>query len=88
MTILSFAAIFAGLGLVDGKGTYLNASLMVLGVFSGSAFWWLTLSLGIGFFRERITPHWMSLINKFSGMIILTFGVLALLSLIQLISPL
>jgi len=88
MTILSFAAIFAGLGLVESNGNYLSAGLMVLGVFTGSAFWWIALSLGVGYFRERVTPWWMNLINKLSGIVIIFFGIFALFSLIQLISPL
>ena len=37
-TILSFAAIFAGLGLGGRAGGYGSASIMVIGVFLGSAF--------------------------------------------------
>jgi threonine/homoserine/homoserine lactone efflux protein len=39
LTILSFAAIFAGLGLVNANSDYLSASITVLGVFLGSACW-------------------------------------------------
>lgn len=41
MTILAFAAIFAGLGLSKANG---SSILLVLGVFFGSALWWLVLS--------------------------------------------
>jgi len=82
MTILSFAAIFAGMGLADESGNYTAASSMVLGVFLGSAFWWLVLSLGVGFFRERVNVHWISWINRFSGILVFIFGILALVSLI------
>src|SRR5512142_2363186 len=37
MTILSFAAIFAGLGLANTNGDYASAVILVLGVFLGSA---------------------------------------------------
>jgi threonine/homoserine/homoserine lactone efflux protein len=43
MTILSFAAIFAGLGPRTGASGA-EALLLVLGVFAGSALWWLILS--------------------------------------------
>ena len=43
-TILSFVAVFAGLGLAGGEGGYLAASVLVGGVFLGSALWWLILS--------------------------------------------
>jgi threonine/homoserine/homoserine lactone efflux protein len=41
LTILSFAAIFAGLGLATATGSYSAALILVLGVFLGSAAWWL-----------------------------------------------
>jgi threonine/homoserine/homoserine lactone efflux protein len=78
MTILSFAAIFAGLGLADSNGDYFSAAILVLGVFTGSALWWLILSFGVSLFREHITPQWMMWINRVSGLIVFTFGVLAL----------
>src|SRR5918997_6693891 len=44
-TILSFAAIFAGLEVAgDASGSALSAMLLVLGVFLGSAAWWVVLS--------------------------------------------
>lgn len=77
MTILSFAAIFAGLGLANQPGDYLSAMILVLGVFSGSGFWWVILSSGVSLFRERVTPKWMAWINRISGLIVFTFGILA-----------
>ena len=52
MTILSFLAVFAGLGLSSIKGDYVQASVLVLGVFLGSAIWWLTLSEGVTLFEK------------------------------------
>src|SRR6266516_6335969 len=48
LTILSFAAVFAGLGLGGGTTDYAGAAWLVLGVFLGSALWWLLLSAGVG----------------------------------------
>ncbi|HEX4840498.1 MAG TPA: LysE family transporter [Rhabdochlamydiaceae bacterium] len=47
MTILSFLAVFAGLGLSSVHGDYFQAGGLVLGVFLGSAAWWLLLSEGL-----------------------------------------
>ena len=80
MTILSFAAIFAGLGLAESSASYASAALLVLGVFCGSAFWWLLLSFGVSLFRERVTPTWMLWINRVSGVIVFAFGVGALVN--------
>jgi threonine/homoserine/homoserine lactone efflux protein len=81
MTILSFAAIFAGLGLAESGGDYIAATILVLGVFTGSGLWWLLLSFGVSLFRERVTSQWMVWINRISGLVVLTFGIVALASL-------
>lgn len=80
-TILSFTAIFAGLGMTNQGGTYDSALLLVAGVFCGSALWWLTLSLSIGYFRHRIPLHSTRWINWISGIIITAFGIIAIASL-------
>jgi threonine/homoserine/homoserine lactone efflux protein len=83
MTILSFAAIFAGIG-VGGTGkSYLAAMMVVLGVFAGSALWWCVLTGGISLLRGKFTPQWLQWINRISGVIIALFGAFALFSLIQ-----
>ncbi len=80
VTIIFFAAIFAGFGLLE-RGNYVSALALVSGVFIGSALWWMTLSMGIGLFRARITPHWLQWINRTSGAIIGVFGLIAFASL-------
>ena len=51
-TILSFAAAFVGLGLA-GHDAIATAAL-VLGVFLGSATWWVALTLVVSAFRARL----------------------------------
>ena len=80
MTILFFAGIFAGLGIVSESKHYASAGLMVLGVFAGSGAWWLFLSGATGFFRNKISEGKLALVNKISGVVILAFGVIALIS--------
>jgi threonine/homoserine/homoserine lactone efflux protein len=72
-TILAFVAVFAGLGLVAGA-SYGTAALITLGVFLGSASWWLVLAFGAGALRNRIGPRLMSTINLVSGLSILAFA--------------
>lgn len=81
MTILSFAAIFAGLGLGSAQGNYASAGFMVLGVFFGSALWWLTLSGTVGIVRSKFTPSALRWVNRIAGIIIAGFGMATLLSL-------
>jgi threonine/homoserine/homoserine lactone efflux protein len=78
LTILSFTAIFAGLGIVKANGNYLSASLTVLGVFLGSTCWWLLLTSLTHIFRARFSPTGLLWVNRISGMIIFAFGVIAL----------
>jgi threonine/homoserine/homoserine lactone efflux protein len=74
MTILSFIAVFAGLGFATAAN-YVAASLLVIGVFSGSAAWWLVLSTVAGSLRSRVSDSWMQTVNRFSGCLILGFGI-------------
>lgn len=73
-TILSFVAIFAVLG-GNLALTADRASTMVLGVFLGSALWWLGLSFGVSAIRHRISQGVMLGINRASGTLIIGFAV-------------
>ena len=75
-TILSFIAIFAGFGL-GAYASYAAASAMVLGVFLGSALWWIILSGSVGLLRSRLSQAWMRWVNRISGTMIVVFGLIA-----------
>ncbi|WP_119065175.1 LysE/ArgO family amino acid transporter [Aggregatilinea lenta] len=79
-TILSFVAIFAGLGLSETGGDALAALGLVAGVFAGSAAWWLLLSGGVSLLRTSFTPRRLRWVNWASGAILAGFGLLAMLS--------
>ena len=81
LTILSFAVIFAGLGVGATGGNYLAAALVVAGVFSGSTAWWCILTGGISLLRRRFTTMWLRWLNRVSGAVIGIFGIVALISL-------
>lgn len=83
MTILSFVAVFAGLGLGNLHGDYIAASAMVLGVVLGSLIWWLILSTSTGAFRAKVNIKVLQWLNYLSGTIIALFGLVALLSLVS-----
>jgi len=80
---LAFAGVFAGLGLGNTGANYYAGMLLVLGVFLGSAVWWLLLSTGVGLFRKWFNGPRLRWVNRLSGMIIAGFGFLAFLSLSQ-----
>lgn len=78
LTIFSFIAVFAGLGLVNISQKISDAILLVIGIFLGACLWWTILSEGITFFRKRVGQKTMMWINRVAGTIIVTFGLIAL----------
>lgn len=81
LTILSFAAIFAGLGAGAAGGGVAASALLVGGVLVGSTLWWLMLTGAVGLLRSRLTPPRLRWVNRLSGVVLLAFGAVALLSL-------
>lgn len=86
MTILSFAAIFAGLGLAGAQGRA-GAALVVAGVFCGSMLWWILLSGGVALARHRLSPRFARIIALGSAVILLLFGIIALGSALWTLAP-
>jgi threonine/homoserine/homoserine lactone efflux protein len=78
ITILSFVAVFAGLGVGRASNGYGAAAAIVLGVFLGSAAWWFLLSGGGGLVRGKFDARAMLWVNRISGVIILGVGIAAL----------
>ncbi len=81
MTILAFAAAFAGLGMAGEQGGTCGASLLVAGVFLGSAAWWLTLSSLVARLRRHLSLRALHWVNRGSGAILVGFGVVVLTTL-------
>lgn len=78
MTILMFVAIFAGAGVAQAGGDWVAALWMVVGVFLGSAAWWVGLTTLVTGVRKRITPTVLLWINRAAGILLFGFGVAAL----------
>ncbi len=74
MTILAFVAVFAGFGLVEATTRIGTGVVLVLGVFLGSAAWWLALSGLVALLRGRMTPRILIWVNRVSGAILTGFG--------------
>ena len=81
VTILSFVAIYAGWGVQSLREHYLSAAILTLGVFAGSALWWVVVFSAMSFFRDAFSERVMAMIHKVSGTIIAGFGLIVLLSL-------
>ncbi len=78
LTIFAFAAIFAGVGAEAAVGNTPGALNVVLGVFLGSATWWLILVTLTSLFRSRLTTGGLLWVNRVSGLMIAGFGVVIL----------
>jgi threonine/homoserine/homoserine lactone efflux protein len=78
MTILSFGALFAGLGVTSGATG--DAAFVVIGVLLGSATWWVVLTTIVGRLRGRMTSTWIHRINIASGVLIGAFALVSIAS--------
>jgi threonine/homoserine/homoserine lactone efflux protein len=76
MTILSFAAVFAGLR-VTGRDL-VGSALVTLGVFAGSSAWWVLLTGAVATLRVRVTPRLLRTINALAGLVIGAFALVAI----------
>ncbi|HSO18984.1 MAG TPA: LysE family transporter [Desulfosarcina sp.] len=79
MTILSFTAVFAGMGLGGAHTGRLDAAWLVAGVVAGSMLWWMILSTASSLFRTRVDAGVMRWINRISGTVLAGFGVTSLI---------
>ncbi|WP_137790266.1 LysE family transporter [Bacillus sp. E(2018)] len=81
MTILSFAAIFTGLGIVKPHTIATSSITLIVGIFCGSAAWWIFLTFTVSMMSRRMNQQHMIMINVISGIIICLFGMFSLIRL-------
>lgn len=83
MTVLSFLAVFSGLGIANTASSYSNGLVLISGIFCGSMSWWIFLCSMVNLFRQKINGSILSWINKVSGIIIVTFAAMIILSIFK-----
>jgi threonine/homoserine/homoserine lactone efflux protein len=77
MTIIAYAAIFAGLSPGESS-SQTSAIIMVLGIILGSILWsCVILSGGVSLLRAKINAHHLKVINRISALIIILFAIIA-----------
>lgn len=81
LTIFAFIAVFAALGISNGL-SYLSASILVAGVFIGSCLWFLILSSGTIFFKDKLDLVGLRWVNRIAGILVIISGVLVIGSLL------
>ena len=79
-TVIGFGITFAALGMAGLQQDYALAGQLVLGVFTGSALWWLTLCIAMATCRHLIHLDKVSILSRFAGIAIILFGLVALIS--------
>ena len=84
ITLIVFAGLMAGLGDADFVPSTGAAVLLVLGVFTGSALWWLALSAAAGYFRDYINGGFQNGVNRVAAVVLCVFGVVAVWSAFRL----
>jgi threonine/homoserine/homoserine lactone efflux protein len=77
-TIFAAFGVFAALGALTGPGESGPGTYYVLGVFGGSALWWLLLSAAAGAARARLSPRRLDLLMRGSGGFLLLCGLLVM----------
>ncbi len=76
VTILSYTAIFAGLGI--GEDDFLTAVIFVVGVILGALCIVVLLVSFLHYFRSKLSPQAFTMINKIAGITLIGFGVAAI----------
>jgi threonine/homoserine/homoserine lactone efflux protein len=79
MTIITFIAVFASMGIGSVYTGYNHAVIVIAGIFFGSLLWYLILSSLVSLAHKRINAEIMRWINIISGVIIIIFGILAII---------
>lgn len=74
VTLLSFIALFAALGVEKAGVNYLSAAALTLGAFVGSALWWVILEFLIYSPNIKFDSHRLRWISRLAGLIIVLFG--------------
>ncbi|MGY8995447.1 MAG: LysE family translocator [Alphaproteobacteria bacterium] len=81
ITILAFISIFAAIRVSETTDGLLSSWTVIGGVFLGAATWWFLLASIASVLRQRFTDKGLRWMNGISGVVILGFGVYALLAL-------
>ena len=74
--IIALLGVLAGLGLVSGS-SFLDAAVLTLAVWAGSALWWVVLTSIVAWLRERVSTRALLWVNRISGAALVVFGIVA-----------
>ncbi|MEA2672936.1 MAG: hypothetical protein QOI92_128, partial [Chloroflexota bacterium] len=81
LTIVLYAGVFAGIGLVAGS-SFVDAAVVTLAAWLGSTAWWVILCSIVGWARGRVSTTALVWVNRISGAALVVFGIAAIVSVI------
>lgn len=79
LTIVLYAGVFAGIGLVAGS-SFVDAAVLTLAVWAGSTLWWVLLCSVVAWLRGRVSRSALLWVNRVSGAALVAFGTLAVIA--------
>lgn len=79
LTIVLYAGVFAGIGLVAGA-SFVDAALLTLAVWLGSTLWWVVLCSVVAWVRGRVSTRALLWVNRISGAALVVFGAFAVIA--------
>lgn len=82
LTIVLYAGVFAGIGLVAGS-SFVDAAVVTLAAWLGSTAWWVILCSIVGWARRRVSTTALVWVNRISGAALVGFGVVAIVSVLM-----
>ncbi len=77
LTIVLYAGVFAGIGLVAGS-SFLDAAIVTLAALLGSTAWWAILCPIVAWARGRVSTTALLWVNRISGAVLVAFGIVAI----------
>jgi len=82
LTLFGMIAVVAAFGGGGPAYTHVETAVLGLGIFLGSASWWLLLTNLAGWLGRKLGNHTLHVINMIAGALILAFGAWQLVSLL------
>ncbi|HYK96251.1 MAG TPA: LysE family transporter [Candidatus Dormibacteraeota bacterium] len=79
LTIVLYAGVFAGIGLVAGS-SFIDAAVVTFAAWLGSTAWWVILCSIVGWARGRVSTTALLWVNRISGAALVVFGIASIAS--------
>ena len=75
LVLLVLIALFAKFDFLTSSSSYIEIALGVSAILIGASLWWLTLTFIVSKLRNKLTINGIRVINKLTGIIIISIGI-------------